>query len=131
MAPDSTTQSNSYEEFIAEVREEARLIDILVVLTPPIILTLVYMLPESIQHSLILEDHDPLLINLWSSAYVHRGVGHFFNNVSAYILLSVILTPLFILSNSRKLLQGTFVAFLFILPPFIAITSIYVYRGGT
>jgi hypothetical protein len=97
----------------------------------PILLSLVFLLPESVQNSLILDYGNYSLFNLLSSAYVHRGFNHFSNNLAAYCVLIGPIYLLFVLADERKLFRYTFLAFLLILPFVIALSNIAALGSGT
>ena len=118
-------------DFRSEVRENARVSDLVLILSVPIFLSLIFLLPESIQNSLILDYGNYSIVNLWSSAYVHRGFNHFSNNLAAYCVLIGPIYLLFVLADERKLFRYTFLAFLFILPFVIALSNIAALGSGT
>lgn len=82
--PDST--------FWANVPEQIRVSDIALLLTVPFVLTAVYLMPASIQQSLVLDYQNPLIHNLWTAAYVHRGCAHFSNNLGAYCVYRAVVS---------------------------------------
>ena len=118
-------------DFRSEVRENARVSDLVLILSVPIFLSLIFLLPESIQNSLILDYGNYSIVNLWSSAYVHRGFNHFSNNLAAYCVLIGPIYLLFVLADERKLFRYTFLSFLFILPFVIALSNIAALGSGT
>ncbi|WP_246989468.1 hypothetical protein [Halorientalis marina] len=118
-------------DFRSEVRENARVSDLALIFSVPIFLSLIFLLPESIQNSLILDYGNYSIVNLWSSAYVHRGFNHFSNNLAAYCVLIGPIYLLFVLADERKLFRYTFLAFLFILPFVIALSNIVALGSGT
>ena len=117
--------------FRTELAEMVRVSDITLILTIPIVLTAVHLLPATIQQSFILDYGNPSILNLWSSAYVHHGFAHFSNNLVVYCL---IITPAYLLcmlANEQRLFRYTFISFLFILPPVISLINIAVIGQGT
>jgi hypothetical protein len=118
-------------DFRSEVREKTRVSDLALIFSVPILLSLIFLLPESIQNALILDYSNYSIFNLWSSAYVHRGFNHFSNNLAAYCVLIGPIYLLFVLADERKLFRYTFLAFLFILPLVIALSNIVVLGSGT
>ena len=118
-------------DFRSEVRENARVSDLVLILSVPIFLSLIFLLPESIQNSLILDYGNYSIVNLWSSAYVHRGFNHFSNNLAAYCVLIGPIYLLLVLADERKLFRYTFLSFLFILPFVIALSNIAALGSGT
>ncbi|WP_311173298.1 hypothetical protein [Halobellus ordinarius] len=120
-----------FGDFRSEVREKARVSDLVLISSVPILLLLIFLLPESIQNALILDYGDYSIFNLWSSAFVHRGFDHFSNNLAAYCVLIGPIYLLFVLANERKLFRYTFLSLLFILPFVIALINIAVLGSGT
>ena len=120
-----------FGDFRSEVREKTRASDLALIFSVPILLSLIFLLPQSIQASLILDYGNYSIVNLWSSAYVHRGFNHFSNNLAAYCVLIGPIYLLFVLADERKLFRYTFLAFLFILPFVIALSNISAIGSGT
>jgi hypothetical protein len=118
-------------EFIDEILEKGRIVDLLLIALVPLILTAVYSLPQSVQSTLILDLNNPSAVNLWTSAYVHRGFGHFANNLIGYSLLILLIYPLLILANERRFFRGMFLSFLFALPPVIGLLNIATIGSGS
>ena len=117
--------------FRTELTEKVRVSDIVLMLAIPIVLTAVHLLPTSIKQSFLLDYGNPSILNLWSSTYVHRGFTHFSNNLLAYCLMIAPTYLLFVLADERRLFRYTFISFLFILPPVIAVINIAVFGHGT
>ena len=120
-----------FGDFRSEVREKTRASDLALIFSVPILLSLIFLLPQSIQTSLILDYGNYSIFNLWSSAYVHRGFNHFSNNLTAYCVLIGPIYLLLVLADERKLFRYTFLAFLFILPFVIALSNIAALGSGT
>jgi len=120
-----------FGDFRSEVREKTRVSDLALIFSVPILLSLIFLLPESVQNSLILDYGNYSIFNLWSSAYVHRGFNHFSNNLAAYCVLIGPIYLLFVLADERKLFRYTFLAFLVILPFVIALSNIAALGSGT
>lgn len=114
----------SWVEFLRDVREKVQASDLFLILSVPVVLSLVFWLPESIQNTLVLNYGNPSVFNLWSSAFVHRGFNHFINNLAAYCLLIGPIYLLFVLAGERKLFRYTFLSFLFIVPFVIALINL-------
>ena len=120
-----------FSDFRSEVREKARISDLALIFSVPILLSLVFLLPESVQNALILDYGNYSIFNLWSSAFVHRGFNHFSNNLAAYCVLIGPIYLLLVLADETKLFRYTFLAFLFILPFVIALSNIAALGSGT
>ncbi|WP_434523137.1 hypothetical protein [Halorubrum sp. AS12] len=120
-----------FSDFRSEVREKTRVSDLTLISSVPIFLSLVFLLPESIQNALILDYGNYSIFNLWSSAFVHRGFNHFSNNLAAYCVLIGPIYLLLVLADERKLFRYTFLSFLFILPFVIALSNIAALGSGT
>lgn len=121
---------SSWRKFLTEVRTESKVSDLIIILAVAAVLTLVYLLPKPFQRSLMLDFADPSILNLWTSAYVHRGFRHFSGNLSAYIILISLNYLLLVLANERDYFRSVFFAFLFLLPPVIAILNIVLIGRG-
>lgn len=129
-----STDSESREQdrtFRTEIFDNFRVSDIALILTVPLVLTAVHLLPASVQQSFILEYHDPSAFNLWSAAFVHRGFTHFSGNAVAYCLYIVPSYLLFVLAGERRMFRYTFLSFLAILPAVLATVNIVVLGEGT
>lgn len=120
-----------FGDFRDEVRETTRIRDLLLISTVPILLSLIFLLPESVQSALILDYGNYSIFNLWSSAFVHRGFNHFSNNLAAYCVLIGPIYLLFVLADEQKLFRYTFLALLFLLPFVIALVNIAALGSGT
>lgn len=131
MQPTDVPDQESDVSFRTELTEKIRIFDVALMLTVPIVLAVVQLLPASIQQSLILDYGNPSIFNLWSSAYVHRGFTHFSNNLVAYCLMGAPTYLLLVLADERRLFRYTFLSFLFVLPPVIAVINITVFGHGT
>lgn len=131
MKPTKARRVEPNNSFWEDVSERVRVWDIVLLLTVPILLTMVYLLPMTIQQSLVLEYGSPSLLNLWTAAYVHRGYAHFSNNLIAYLLFIVPTYLLFVLADERQLFRWAFLSFLFVLPAVLALINIVVIGQGT
>lgn len=129
-----STNPQSLEQdqtFRSDVLDQLRVADVALMLTVPIVLTAVHLLPASIQQSFILEYHNPSAFNLWSAAYVHRGLAHFSGNLAGYCLYIIPSYLLFALADERRFFRYTFLCFVVILPPVLAAVNIAVLGSGT
>ena len=120
-----------FGDFRSEVREKTRASDLALIFSVPVLLSLIFLLPQSIQASLILDYGNYSIFNLWSSAYVHRGFNHFSNNLGAYCVLIGPIYLLFVLADERKLFRYTFLTLLLILPFVISLSNIAALGSGT
>lgn len=120
-----------FGDFRSEVREKTRASDLALIFSVPVLLSLIFLLPQSIQASLILDYGNYSIFNLWSSAYVHRGFDHFSNNLGAYCVLIGPIYLLFVLADERKLFRYTFLTLLLILPVVISLSNIAALGSGT
>lgn len=117
--------------FFKEVWDGIRVSDVIQILSVPVVLSLVFLLPESLQNGLVLEYENPTVFNLWSSAFVHEGFSHFTNNLGSYFVLIIPIYLLFILAEERKLFQYTFFSFLSVLPFVISLANLILFETGT
>lgn len=119
------------ESIWIEISDQIRVSDISLLLTVPLVLLAVYLLPMSMRQSLLLEFDNPSIIQLWSSSYVHDGYTHLITNVAMYGLCVLPSYLFLILANERQLFRYIFLLFLFIAPPVIALVLIIRLPGGT
>ena len=119
------------QTFRTDVLDQLRVADVALLLTVPIVLTAVHLLPASVQQSFILEYHNPSAFNLWSAAYVHRGFAHFSGNLAGYCLYIIPSYLLFVLADERRFFRYSFLSFLVILPPVLGAVNIAVLGSGT
>jgi hypothetical protein len=120
-----------FADFRTEVREKARIWDLALISSVPILLSLIFLLPESIQNAMILDYGNYSIFNLWTSSFVHRGFDHLSNNLIAYCLLIGPIYLLFLLGDEQKLFRYTFLVLLFVLPFLIALINIAALGSGT
>ncbi|TKX38082.1 hypothetical protein [Halorubrum sp. CGM4_25_10-8A] len=120
-----------FGDFRSEVREKTRASDLALIFSVPVLLSLIFLLPQSIQASLILDYGNYSIFNLWSSAYVHRGFDHFSNNLGAYCVLIGPIYLLFVLADEPKLFRYTLLTLLLILPFVISLSNIAALGSGT
>lgn len=114
-----------------DVSEQIRVSDIALMLTVPLVLTVVYLLPMPIQRSFVLDFADPSIVQLWSSSYVHNGFMHFSNNVVAYCLFAIPSYLFFVLAEERQLFRYICLLFVLVAPPVIALANIVFIGQGT
>lgn len=130
MKSTDTSRQGPSDTFRADVTEQVRVSDIALMLTIPFVLTGVYLLPVSIQQSFVVNYRNPSILNLWTAAYVHDGFAHFSGNLAAYVLYILPTYLLFILADERRLFRYTFLSFLVVLPPVLALITITVVGQG-
>lgn len=126
-----STNGKSGVDLMSEITKEVRISELALIISVPIITSIVFFLPETIQQSLVLDYQDPSIYNLWTSAFVHRGTNHFINNLVAYCILITPIYALFLLANEKTLFRRTILSFLLILPVIISITNIAIIPQGT
>jgi hypothetical protein len=117
--------------FRTEIFNRFQVSDFALILTVPLVLAAVHLLPASVQQSFMLEYQDPSAFNLWSAAFVHRGFTHFSGNAVAYCLYILPSYLLFVLAGERRIFRYLFLSFLLILPPVLAAINIVALDGGT
>jgi hypothetical protein len=122
---------SSWSDFLTEVRTKPKRSDLLSIFAVAVVLSLVYLLPKPIQRSLMLDFADPTVLNLWTSAYVHRGFDHFSGNLVAYIVLISLNYLLLVLADERDYFRTVFFAFLLLLPPVVGVLNIVLIGRGT
>lgn len=110
----------SCHRFVREVREEVNITDILLMASIPLVLTLVFLLPDGVQTGLMLDYQNPTAITLFTAAYVHWGFTHFAANVTSYGFLVVPIYLLCLLAGERRLFWYVFLGFVLVFPFAIA-----------
>lgn len=113
-----------FEEFFGEIKQGVRGFDLLLMLSVPAVLSIVFLLPGTIQAGFVLDYSDPSIFNLWSSAFVHRGFGHFSSNLVSYSLLIVPIYLFFVLAKEHSLFRRIFYTFIFALPFVISLINL-------
>lgn len=120
----------AFDGFFRELREGVRVSDLILILSVPVVLSAVFLLPEGVQNGLILEYGDPSVFDLWGSTFVHMGWSHFANNLVSYCLLIVPIYLFSVLSGEKRLFRYVFLSFLFVLPFVISLANLLVFDKG-
>ncbi|KXB07860.1 hypothetical protein AKJ58_01605 [candidate division MSBL1 archaeon SCGC-AAA385D11] len=96
-------------ELLKEIAEHVELKDILLIVSVPVVAILVFLLPDSTQEALVLNYKDPSPVTLFTKTFVHRGVDHLKNNLTAYIFFAV---PSFLMSALTRQKRRFYLCFL-------------------
>lgn len=129
----SNTQSGptTYRDFLNEIRDTVGSVDLILILSVPLLLTIVLILPQSIQEILFLDYGKPDSFSLWGSSFVHRDFTHFRNNLVSYVVTIIPVYLFFAVANERRSFRFTFLGFLILLPPVIGLFNIAIIDQGS
>jgi len=114
----------NYREFYRELRQGVEFRDLLLIAVVPVVLTGVFLLPKSVQQGLILDFQNVSVFNLFSYGFVHRGLGHYAGNLVSYVTLALPAYLLCVLGNEKKLFRYTWLSFVLLFPPVIALIEL-------
>ncbi len=99
--------------------------DILLIVSPFVLIILIYFLPEKIQESLALSYENPRLINLLTSAFVHGGRSHLIGNLTAYLLFVIPIFLMSIIAREKKKFYLVFSLFVLVFPFILSSINLY------
>jgi len=102
----------------------------LLVVVVPVILSLVFLLPESTKTQLILNKNSPQLPTLFTSHFVHLDADHFLGNVIFYIILVIPVYTLNLLAGQVRKFYFMVLSFFFLLPFLISIADLLLVPGN-
>ncbi len=111
---------NLNPKFLGEIRDKTEAKDIAWLVSVPAFLTLVYLLPNSLEEGLVLNYNNPSPMTFFTTAFVHSGVGHLAGNLISYVMLVVPLYLMCALSGLKKRFYCLFAVFIFIFPLIIS-----------
>ncbi|WP_238547498.1 hypothetical protein [Haloferax mediterranei] len=104
--------------------------DIALILTFPVILTLVHQLPLELRESLVFDYTDPTLLTAFTSSFVHLETGHLFTNVFLYFLVVPVLYILGVVSGSRRQFHVFVITVLVAFPPVLSYMNLAITRSS-
>lgn len=117
-------------KFINEVKEKGSRYDVFLILSVPIVLTLIFCLPQGLQNLLKLDYANPSVVNLFTSNFVHLDFNHYLNNITAYLITLIPLYLLITLGDEKRLFRRMFLVFLFVFPFIISSINLLVFNEG-
>ena len=109
-------------------RRRARPSDALVILSIPVLSTLVYLLPRGLRESLVFDYSDPSLFTAFVSTFVHFDAGHLLANLGMYALVVSVAFALSALSGHRRRFYTVFVTVLLVFPFVLSYLNLAVAR---
>lgn len=114
----------NYREFFRELIGESEFKDVLLMSVIPVVLTAIFFLPEPVQQDLILDFQNLSVFNLFSYAFVHRGLNHYAGNLVGYVTLVIPAYLLCIAAREKKFFRYTWLSFVLVLPVAIALIEV-------
>lgn len=103
-------------------------VDVLVLLSVPIALVAVFLLPVTTLQSLVFEYTDPTLLTAFAAPFVHLGVTHLAVNVLGYVLIVPVAYLLSVASGRRERFFVVFVTFVLVFPVLLSYLNLAVRR---
>ena len=91
----------------------------------PLILTLLYLLPDNLREYLVLYPKNPTLASFFFSNYVHESFYHFLGNLVSYIIIIILLL---ILNNNRERFYIEIIPIFLVLPWINSLTIVLLLR---
>jgi FtsH-binding integral membrane protein len=110
------------------VRERTTLLDITLLLSPPSILALLYVLPVELRESLVFDYTEPTLLTAFTSTFIHLDKSHLLVNLGVYALIVPVLFILSIATRNRRRFYTVFVTFLFVFPLVLSYLNLVIFR---
>ena len=77
------------------LRERVKGADVAVLLSIPVLLVLVQLLPESVRGALVMNYGSPSVLTMYTTHFVHSGWGHLAANVLVYLVAVALVYALF------------------------------------
>ncbi len=101
---------------MAAVRERARVVDLLMIVSVPLLLVALFALPNPVKLDLALAYRNPTLLTAFASHYVHLEVTHLLANLLAYGAVVPVAYVVGALSGRRKTFLAAFATFVVAFP---------------
>ncbi|MFB6360171.1 MAG: hypothetical protein ABEH59_02505 [Halobacteriales archaeon] len=126
----NTSDSTIKSGFLAELSSQTRLSDFLLIVTIPMIMAAVSVLPMSTRRSLAFNPDAPTLLSAFAAHYIHFEAAHLVGNLLLYILIVPMVYLLFTLSNCRKELAVSYFTILLVFPFLLSGLNLFLPRSG-
>lgn len=110
--------------FLRGLLDNVELKDILLIFSIPIVLIIVFFLPQGIQENLVLNFNNPYIPNLFSTVLVHANLGHLINNLTSYLIFIIPLYMMCVLTGLKRKFRYLFLGFVFLLPVILSIINL-------
>lgn len=121
-------KNESSSSFSQRVFSEIRPVDVGVILSVPVVLSVVYLLPSTVSQSLVFDYTDPSLWTAFASSFVHLDLNHLLVNLTMYLLIVPVVYLLSVMSNSRRLFYSSFLTLLFAFPFVLSYLNLAAFR---
>ncbi|MFP4591702.1 MAG: hypothetical protein ACLFM8_09610 [Halobacteriales archaeon] len=105
-------------------------VDLLLIVTVPVALLIVHLLPAGVRESFAFAYADPGLETALTATYVHLDTTHLINNLVVYVVILPTAYLLEVLSDRRRRFAVIFVAFAVGLAPVISYLNLAIARPG-
>lgn len=117
-----------HTDFLNEFRDRVRSRDLAVILSVPVILLVVFGLPQPLKERLVLAYTEPTLVTAFTAHFVHFGTTHLVSNLLAYVFLIPLVYLLSVFSRRRTNFHIAFVTFLIVFPLVISGLNVVLVR---
>jgi hypothetical protein len=98
------------------LRERVEGVDVAVLLSIPVVLVLVQLLPESVREALVMNYGSPSVLTMYTTHFVHAGWGHLAGNVLVYLVAVALVYALFLYAEARRTFFLGFALVVFVAP---------------
>ncbi len=109
-------QEENTSKILKELKKSIEIKDLLLLLSIPIVLSLIFFSPQSFQESMVLNLQNPNISKFFTTVFVHSGFDHFFNNLLFYVITIIPLYLMCALSGYKKQFRYMFLIFVFLFP---------------
>ncbi|MFB6301009.1 MAG: hypothetical protein ABEH65_12200 [Halobacteriales archaeon] len=120
----------SARTFVAELKSQLRLIDLLALLAVPLFLFAAQLLPAAARRELALVYERPTLVSMLTAHFVHATWGHLFSNLGSYTLVTLTAYVLSVLTDRRRQFFIVFVAILTVVPMGLSLVIVQLRSTG-
>jgi hypothetical protein len=103
-------------------------VDILLLLSLPAVLVLVYMSPVGLRESLVFDYTEPTLLTAFASVFIHLDKVHLLVNLGVYGLIIPVLFVLSVVNRNRRRFYTAFVTFLLAFPFVLSYLNLAFFR---
>jgi membrane associated rhomboid family serine protease len=98
------------------LRERVESVDVAVLLSIPVLLVPVQLLPESVRGALVMNYGSPSVLTMYTTHFVHAGWGHLAGNMLVYLVAVALVYALFLYADERRTFFVGFALILFVAP---------------
>ncbi|MFC7072303.1 hypothetical protein ACFQJ7_05370 [Halovenus rubra] len=104
------------EDFSWKIKADVQFVDLLLLGSVPVVLCLVFFLPEGQRSQLVFEVDNPSILTAFTASYVHLTESHLTGNVAVYLVVAPMYYLVCVLSDRRPLFWYTTVVVLSVFP---------------